>query len=86
MCFSAEQGAKGLSRRFKEAIHSLTMAAGDADTNCAVAGALLGCAFGRKALPEDWLQRLPHLGWLEEQAQSLAQAGKSCAMQIFMLT
>eukprot|EP00435_Cladocopium_sp_Y103_P025113 s653_g6.t1 len=59
-------------QQFSEAIHSLAMAAGDADTNGAVAGALLGCALGRKALPELWLSQLPHRVWLEKTAETLA--------------
>ncbi|CAE7321472.1 NOV [Symbiodinium microadriaticum] len=60
--------------RFCQAIHFLTMAAGDADTNAAVAGALLGCAFGAKALPESWLVLLPHRTWLEQIASEAAAA------------
>eukprot|EP00434_Breviolum_minutum_P033868 symbB.v1.2.029963.t1/scaffold3327.1/size60211/2 len=60
---------------FCEAIHGLSMAAGDADTNATVAGALLGCALGRQALPELWLSQLPHLVWLEKIAEMVAENG-----------
>ena len=54
-------------RNFMTTIMELTMEGGDAgisvnipilivpDTNCAVAGAVLGCKLGYRALPEDWL-------------------------------
>eukprot|EP00931_Biecheleriopsis_adriatica_P122073 TRINITY_DN97092_c0_g1_i1.p1 TRINITY_DN97092_c0_g1~~TRINITY_DN97092_c0_g1_i1.p1 ORF type:complete len:250 (-),score=54.38 TRINITY_DN97092_c0_g1_i1:54-692(-) len=65
---------------FCHAIHSLAMAGGDADTNAAVAGALLGCAVGKSALPQHWLQAfgrdadLPHRAWLEDIAECIARA------------
>ena len=59
---------------FMEAIHGLAMAGGDADTNGAVAGALLGCAWGASALPETWLQQMPHRAWLEQIASRVAKA------------
>mmetsp|Transcript_94184 Transcript_94184/g.303105 ORF Transcript_94184/g.303105 Transcript_94184/m.303105 type:complete len:101 (-) Transcript_94184:22-324(-) len=59
---------------FRRAIHTLTMAGGDADTNAAVAGALLGCLFGASALPEDWLEALPHRAWIEMHAEQVARA------------
>ena len=39
--------------------------AGDADTNGAVAGALLGCKLGASQLPESWLNGLAHKDWLD---------------------
>ena len=41
------------------------MQGGDADTNGAVAGALLGCKLGSSALPPTWLKGLKHKGWLD---------------------
>ena len=38
---------------------------GDADTNGAVAGALLGCKLGTSALPPSWLNELKHKDWLD---------------------
>ncbi|KAI8503647.1 hypothetical protein Bbelb_186180 [Branchiostoma belcheri] len=51
---------------FRTAIERITMEAGDADTNAAVAGALLGCKLGMKSLPETWL-KMPHKNWLDRQ-------------------
>ena len=43
----------------------LILQGGDADTNGAVAGALLGCKLGSSALPPTWLKGLKHKGWLD---------------------
>jgi ADP-ribosylglycohydrolase len=40
--------------------------AGDADTNCAVAGALLGCKLGVHNIPQTWTH-FAYSSWLEEQ-------------------
>lgn len=39
--------------------------AGDADTNGAVAGALLGCKLGASTLPDSWRDGLKHKDWLD---------------------
>ncbi|MBI3979286.1 MAG: ADP-ribosylglycohydrolase family protein [Chloroflexi bacterium] len=38
----------------EEGVAATTMAGGDADTNCAIAGALLGAVHGRAAVPTQW--------------------------------
>lgn len=43
---------------FMRVITELTLEAGDADTNAAVAGALLGSRLGYKGLPSVWLMEL----------------------------
>jgi len=43
----------------------LVLEAGDADTNGAVAGALLGARVGYSKLPKDWLDGLVEKEWLE---------------------
>lgn len=50
---------------FRSAMTELVMEGGDADTNGAVAGALLGCKIGRSNLPANWLYGLRHKEWLE---------------------
>jgi len=50
---------------FKETLHELIREAGDADTNGAVCGALLGCKLGYSQLPKDWLASLLHKKWLD---------------------
>ncbi|XP_070558795.1 microtubule-associated protein 1B-like [Ptychodera flava] len=50
---------------FRKALTSIVREAGDADTNGAVAGALLGCKLGYKKLPESWKDGLCHRKWLD---------------------
>ena len=38
---------------------------GDADTNGAVAGALLGCKLGMSKIPKTWITGLRHKVWLD---------------------
>ena len=49
---------------FRRVVCSIAGEGGDADTNCAVAGALVGAAVGYAALPTDWLAQMPHGDWL----------------------
>jgi ADP-ribosyl-[dinitrogen reductase] hydrolase len=55
----------------EETLLAVTNAAGDADTNGAVAGALLGARFGVEALPERWLARVRDRCELERLADAL---------------
>ena len=57
---------------FRGTICDVVMEAGDADTNGAVCGALLGCAVGFSALPEDLLA-FPHREWLDSQVERFLQ-------------
>ncbi|XP_078677172.1 ADP-ribosyl-[dinitrogen reductase] glycohydrolase-like [Branchiostoma floridae x Branchiostoma belcheri] len=52
---------------FRKAMTELVMEGGDADTNGAVAGALLGCKLGVKGLPKSWRDKLCYKKWLDEQ-------------------
>jgi len=56
---------------FKKTLMKIVLQAGDADTNGAVAGAVLGCKLGYSGLPSDWLNGLPHKDWLAEKAEAL---------------
>ena len=53
---------------FKMAIQAVSMEAGDADSNAAVAGALLGARLGYQNLPQDWLKELPaaQVSWFSQ--------------------
>ena len=42
------------STSFEEGVIDAVMQGGDTDTNAAIAGALLGAAYGRDAIPADW--------------------------------
>lgn len=50
---------------FRAALEAIAYEGGDADTNGAVAGALLGCKLGANALPPTWLSGLKHKEWLD---------------------
>lgn len=56
---------------FRSTIQTLIAAGGDVDTNCAVAGALLGSRLGNAALPEDWVHGLLQHNELAEKARQL---------------
>lgn len=62
-------GVYGLrsSKDFKGTIDDVAKEAGDADTNGAVCGAVMGAKIGYSRLPRDWLQALPHKTWLDKQ-------------------
>ena len=66
---------KADSQRLPEAVakilHVVTAAGGDADTNAAVAGALVGVAVGYENLPRKWLMALPYAQWLEAWVEKL---------------
>lgn len=53
------------SRSFSEIIEEVISEGGDADTNAAVSGALMGCYIGYKNLPKEWIRSFEHLEWLE---------------------
>lgn len=50
---------------FEETMTSLILQGGDADTNGAVAGALLGACLGRAQLPAHWAMGLADREWLD---------------------
>jgi len=56
---------------YKKSIVELIMEAGDADSNAAVAGALIGCKLGFDALPKDWLHGLKEKQWLDKKVDRL---------------
>jgi ADP-ribosylglycohydrolase len=57
----AEAGAD-----FVSIINAIVSAGGDADTNAAIAGAVLGARFGYSALPKAWIDSTPHRDWLNK--------------------
>lgn len=56
---------------FKTVMTELTLEAGDADTNAAVAGALLGARLGLEGLPKEWVDGLRHREYIEELVNGL---------------
>eukprot|EP00929_Paragymnodinium_shiwhaense_P091816 TRINITY_DN51716_c0_g1_i1.p1 TRINITY_DN51716_c0_g1~~TRINITY_DN51716_c0_g1_i1.p1 ORF type:complete len:341 (-),score=66.80 TRINITY_DN51716_c0_g1_i1:251-1156(-) len=68
------RGSSSADVIFCDILHRMTMAGGDADTNAAVAGALVGCALGQDALPRAWLELTPHKDWLERHIAAVCRA------------
>jgi len=54
---------------FARALMRVTWESGDADTNAAVAGAMLGCKLGYTKIPKRWVDRLLHKEWLHEKLE-----------------
>lgn len=69
-----QQGSLSPNSIFEEIITDLIMEGGDADTNAAVAGALLGAWLGYKALPPHWKNGLKHRDWLAKKVARLVMA------------
>lgn len=55
---------------FKSLMVQIVMEAGDADTNAAIAGAVIGAAVGYQNLPHDWIASLPNRAWLETEIKA----------------
>lgn len=58
---------------FEPLVTDLVMAAGDADTNACVAGAVLGAYVGYAALPAHWRDGLRHGAWLARKGEGLCR-------------
>jgi len=56
---------------FKSAMTKLVMCGGDADTNGAVAGALMGASYGYTLLPREWKEGLKYQEWYKGKISSL---------------
>ncbi len=56
---------------FEDALVASVSAGGDADTNAAVAGAVLGARYGASAIPERWLECIPQRERIERLADGL---------------
>ncbi|KAI9497284.1 hypothetical protein BDB00DRAFT_22930 [Zychaea mexicana] len=54
---------------FKKILMDVVMQGGDAGTNAAVAGALLGVRIGYDQLPSDWVIGLKRWEWLEDRVE-----------------
>jgi len=69
------------SDNFDAIITHLTLEAGDADTNAAVAGAMIGAMVGFRGLPAQWLSQLKHTEWLTSKIKSLVDLYGICLEQ-----
>lgn len=56
---------------FEVLINEIIFKGGDTDTNCAVAGAVLGVFFGYSQLPQKWIEELLHKDWLEKEIENI---------------
>ena len=54
---------------YKEGILKIVLSGGDADTNAAVAGAILGAKFGIGQIPEEWRNGLLYASMLYNKMQ-----------------
>eukprot|EP01105_Mastigella_eilhardi_P009492 TRINITY_DN2240_c0_g1_i1.p1 TRINITY_DN2240_c0_g1~~TRINITY_DN2240_c0_g1_i1.p1 ORF type:complete len:284 (-),score=51.23 TRINITY_DN2240_c0_g1_i1:99-908(-) len=63
-----------LFKGWQESVQAVILEAGDADTNAAVAGALVGCRLGYSSLPKDMLLALPHKAWLDKKVAAFLSA------------
>lgn len=59
---------------FEQGISQIINEGGDADTNAAIAGALLGARFGYEEIPQRWLDGLVKKDWLLDQVKQLIEA------------
>ena len=55
---------------YKEGILKIVLSGGDADTNAAVAGAILGAKFGICHIPEEWRNGLLYASMLHDKVQN----------------
>ncbi len=69
-------------RGWNPVILDIVLAGGDADTNAAVAGAVLGAYWGFDNLPHEWLERMPHWKYLMRKAERLLDIVRSTAKSI----
>lgn len=56
---------------FEKIILKIVSECGDADTNAATAGSLLGAYIGYDELPQKWIEALPHKDWLDAKINRL---------------
>eukprot|EP01117_Protostelium_nocturnum_P012778 TRINITY_DN4729_c0_g4_i3.p1 TRINITY_DN4729_c0_g4~~TRINITY_DN4729_c0_g4_i3.p1 ORF type:complete len:421 (-),score=171.98 TRINITY_DN4729_c0_g4_i3:100-1362(-) len=68
-CFGSGLWGFTSERDFKATINELVMEGGDADTNGAVCGAMMGVRIGYSNLPKDWLSSLQHKKWLDDKVK-----------------
>ncbi|EAY31053.1 ADP-ribosylglycohydrolase family protein [Microscilla marina] len=62
------------SSSFEKGISKIIHEGGDADTNAAIAGAVLGARFGYENIPQRWLNGLAKKDWLLDQVKQLISA------------
>ena len=66
---------------YKEGILKIVLSGGDADTNAAVAGAILGAKFGICHIPDEWKDGLLYASMLHNKVQDLYFYNHRCRWQ-----
>ena len=66
-----QSGTMSPEECFQRVISDVVSQGGDADTNAAVSGALLGCYCGYSRLPQKWVSKMPYVMWLDAWVQKL---------------
>lgn len=65
---------------FKKIITLIAGECGDADSNCAAAGAIMGAYLGYSKLPKDWIEAMPYHEWLTTQVKDfIKQTQTQCS-------
>jgi ADP-ribosyl-[dinitrogen reductase] hydrolase len=71
---SFERALRALgATNFRDAIVEIVNEGGDADTNAAIAGGLLGAKLGFDAIPKDWIDALQYRDEIEEAVKLLGE-------------
>ena len=65
------------AKSFEEGLLAVVNAGGDADTNAAVACAILGAKFGFNAIPKEYVEGLKNKAQLEDIVQGMANLLKA---------
>jgi ADP-ribosylglycohydrolase len=58
-------------KAYLEHIIDIMLEGGDADTNCAIVGGVIGCYFGKDNLPNKLISQMPYLDYLNNQVSYL---------------
>jgi ADP-ribosylglycohydrolase len=61
---------------FSSIIKTIISAGGDADTNAAITGAVIGAYVGYSCLPQDWINGTPHKAWLDKKIDNFLNRTK----------
>lgn len=61
---------------FSSIIKTIISAGGDADTNAAITGAVIGAYVGYNCLPKDWINGTPHKAWLDKKIDNFLNRTK----------
>ena len=71
---------------YKEGILKIVLSGGDADTNAAVAGAILGAKFGISQIPEAWKSGLLYASMLHNKVQEFYFYNHSHSRKVSLMT